>query len=195
MKGLIAISNDKKGPKSIGKKFPIEAVFEQNGKYFIYFCCNNNMPMFKKKVRRIVIPNYKNDIQKLEKTLKLVVNKLENVENELFEIKSNRKLETEITLSNSGVTGRRQHFTWSQIQLLIMLRDGKATSTEFAVSSEQLRKTFSIDKSERTIRNTLKDIIKFGYVGVIGSKPKRFFITPAGLMFLEQQQRQSLHFR
>jgi len=153
------------------------------------------MSLFKKRVRKIIIPNYKNDIQKLEKTLRLVVNKLEKVEIELSELKGNRKQKFPIDISDSATTNRRLHFQWNDFQLLILLKNSNATNPEFAVSTEQLKISFNINKTPKTIRNKLLELVERGFVSSIGNKPKRFFILSSGLMFLEKQDRTMLRFK
>lgn len=73
-------------------------------------------------------------------------------------------------------------------QILLLLDKSKANSPNFAVNSNQLKMSFDVDKTERTIRNKLLSLTKQGYVNVTGQRPKRFFITQAGSNLLSNQR-------
>lgn len=82
----------------------------------------------------------------------------------------------------------------SDIQLLMLLENSKATNRTFAVSVNQLKTAFSIESSDRTLRNKLSSLEQRGYTSSFGSRPKFFFLTPSGMNLLQKQKRGVINF-
>lgn len=80
------------------------------------------------------------------------------------------------------------------LQILMLLQKSRATSREFAVTALQLKKAYSINKSERTVRNKLNYLEAHNLVASLGLKPKAYFVTPSGLSMIREQGRGSLSF-
>ncbi len=78
------------------------------------------------------------------------------------------------------------------LQILLLLQRSRATSREFAVTALQLKKAYSINKSERTVRNKLNYLEAHNLVASLGKKPRAYYITPSGLAMLKEQTRGSL---
>jgi len=86
----------------------------------------------------------------------------------------------------------KQKFQLSNFQLLILLKESKANSRQFAVTASQLKIAFTINRSARTIRNKLAELEAQGFVTHIGAKPKAWSLTPAGIELIEKQGRTAL---
>lgn len=96
--------------------------------------------------------------------------------------------------TNKGLQHFEGHLQMSDIQILDLLDNSKATNRTFAVSVAQLIQSFSIDSSNRTLRNKLSSLEMRGFVSSIGNKPKHFFLTQKGLIILQKQKRSVLNF-
>ena len=121
-------------------------------------------------------------IVRLEKELDLMKDRYIKLLEHTLESKGNQKSEISHNISNQTVPLDR-------FQLLILLKESKATSAEFAVSATQLKQAFSINKTTRTIRDKLTALELMNLVTSIGLKPKNYYLTPKGLQIISQQQR------
>lgn len=79
------------------------------------------------------------------------------------------------------------------LQILMLLKESRATSREFAVTALQLKKAYSISKSERTVRNKLNYLEAHNLVASLGRKPRAYYLTPSGLAMVSSQARGSLN--
>jgi transcriptional regulator of heat shock response len=85
-------------------------------------------------------------------------------------------------------------FNLSELQYLILLQQGKADSTFFAVSPMQLKLAYGLEKSERTIRNKLLELEYRGFINGTGARPKRYYLTKEGTELIDKQRRNSISF-
>ena len=77
------------------------------------------------------------------------------------------------------------HLKMIDLQMLSLLESSKATNRTFAVSVNQLIQSFSINSSNRTLRNKLSSLELRGYISSFGNKPKHFFLIQRGLITLQ----------
>jgi len=122
----------------------------------------------------------------LEKTLE----NSGNWKNEIPQLSTTGKPKTQQPIANIKPT----MFRMSDLQFLILLKQGKADTVHFAVAPIQLKLAYSLDKSERTIRNKLIELEYRGFVATTGSRPKKYYLTKAGTEVIEQQRRDSISF-
>jgi hypothetical protein len=80
----------------------------------------------------------------------------------------------------------------SNLQMLLLLKESRATSRQFAVTAKQLKDAYNINKTERTVRNKLNYLELHNFVASFGKKPKAYFVTPSGLSMIKEQTRGSL---
>ena len=160
------------------------------------------------KAIREILNDHKIDIERLK-------SKLETSETTLKTLQEKHQILLEKTLENSGnwknelpqvsTTQNTTHqqpianikpamFRMSDLQFLILLKQGKADTIHFAVAPIQLKLAYSLDKSERTIRNKLIELEYRGFVATTGSRPKKYYLTNAGTEVIEQQRRDSISF-
>ncbi len=85
-------------------------------------------------------------------------------------------------------------FAVSDFQLLMLLFDAQAISTNYAVTAIQIKAAYNIQKSERTIRNKLAELEHLNYISSIPGRPKRYFLSKQGTDYVEKQKRESLSF-
>ena len=83
----------------------------------------------------------------------------------------------------------------TDLQLLFLLKESRATNRQYAVAASQLQKAYHLNRTTKTVRNKLNDLELRGFAGSIGQKPKGFFITPAGLAALDRQRRSAINAR
>ena len=121
-------------------------------------------------------------IAKLEKELDLMKERYIKLLEHTIELKGNQKLEVSNKITHPNVP-------LDKFQLLILLKESKAMSAEFSVSATKLKQAFSINKTERTIRDKLTALELMNLVSSIGLKPKNYYLTPKGLSMISQQQR------
>lgn len=120
----------------------------------------------------------------IEKELNAMKDRYIRLLEHTIESNGNRKSETSNRISKGSPNVQLDKF-----QLLILLNQSKADTPEFAVSSAQLKQAFSINKTERTIRDKLSALEVMNIVSSRGQKPKLYFLTPKGLQMISQQQR------
>jgi hypothetical protein len=123
-------------------------------------------------------------IDKLEKELDVMKDRYIKLLEHTLELNGNRKSE----ISNS-ISKPKTSLPLDKFQLLVLLKDSKATSPEFSVSANNLKQAFSINKTERTIRDKLTNLELLNLVASIGLKPKSYYLTPKGLQLINQQQK------
>jgi len=80
----------------------------------------------------------------------------------------------------------------TDLQLLFLLKESRATNKQYAVTASQLHRAYNLDRSTKTIRNKLNDLELRGVVGSFGLKPISFFITPNGLAALDRSKRSAM---
>jgi len=130
-------------------------------------------------------------ITKLEKELESMKEKYVSLLEESIDSIGNRKEEFPLAISNSSATPQREHAVeLDKLQVLLLLRESKATSKDFSVSAGQLKEAFAIDRTVRTIKNKLLHLELSGLIAGLGKKPRTYYITPMGLTILNRQQRQ-----
>ena len=76
-----------------------------------------------------------------------------------------------------------------KFQMLMLLKNSKADNSSLAVSAQQIKDSFSIDKTVRTIHNKMLDLKKTGLIQTTGKKPIRYFLTQSGLNLVDQQEK------
>lgn len=76
-----------------------------------------------------------------------------------------------------------------KFQLLMLLKNSKADNSSLAVSAQQLKDAFSIDKTVRTIHNKMLDLRRAGLIETTGKKPLRYFLTDSGTNLVKQQEK------
>lgn len=173
--------------------------------------------MIPKSVRDI-LNNHKSDIERLKsriserdsiiKKLEQEVQKLHENNEKLLEkrveIRSNWKNEfpNEFPKQHRSTQNHQQPiatikptlFNLSDLQYLILLQQGKADSTFFAVSPMQLKLAYGLEKSERTIRNKLLELEYRGFINGTGARPKKYYLTKEGTELIDKQRRNSISF-
>jgi hypothetical protein len=142
-------------------------------------------------------------INLLENELKRMNERYISLLEKLLEIIGNQKSENSNTTSNTEPieteetikipkktpkTPKTTNFGLDSYQILFILDKSKANSPEFAVTSNQLKLAFNINKTEKTIRNKLLALTSQGFISTLGQKPKKFFLTEAGLNLISQEQ-------
>lgn len=164
------------------------------------------MALLKKRVKKIIIPNYKKDIEEVKKQVKELSQKLSTtsetsriyaLEKELLEMKEKYLSILEKLLSQKTPTAtppKQQSLPLSKLQLLFLLKQSKATTPQLAVSATQLKKAFFINKSEKTIRRKLLELADEGYLIKFKQKPILFYLSQEGLDLLEREKRLALRF-
>ena len=144
---------------------------------------------------RKILNNHKDEIEKLKATLQstnddlaALTKKYQFLLEKLLEFNGNTASKTPISkpLASS--------FAVSDFQLLVLLLDGQALSENYAVTAIQLKAAYNIQKSERTIRNKLAELEYLKYIISISGRPKRYFLSKAGVDYVEKQKRESLSF-
>ena len=152
-----------------------------------------------------ILNKHREDIEKLKKEVntltsnnKKILEKYQFLLEKLLEINGTRKLaglQAVSTTKNQPIANTTNPlFRMGDFQILILLHKGRAITPTFAVSSMQLKAAFSIDKSERTIRNKLTELEYNGHISSIGQRPKRYFLTNKGMDLIEKQQKDALNF-
>ena len=125
----------------------------------------------------------------LEKTLEISGNWKNEIPNEFP-----KQLPQPRTPRRAIATIKPTLFNLSDLQYLILLQQGKADSVYFAVSPMQLKLAYSLDKSERTIRNKLIELEYRGFIAGTGTRPKKYYLTKEGTELIETQRRNSITF-
>nr|AIF09429.1 hypothetical protein [uncultured marine group II/III euryarchaeote KM3_37_C11] len=167
------------------------------------------------KAIREILNNHKTDIERLKSKLNERETTVKTLQEKLKNLQENQQNLLEKTLEISGnwkneipklsTTQRRAQqqpianikpamFRMSDLQFLILLKQGKADTIHFAVAPIQLKLAYSLDKSERTIRNKLIELEYQGFVATTGSRPKKYYLTKAGNEVIQQQRRDSISF-
>ncbi|MBT3940464.1 hypothetical protein HOD83_02345 [Candidatus Woesearchaeota archaeon] len=123
-------------------------------------------------------------IEKLEKELALMKERYIKLLERTIERNGNQKPEVSDRISNTNTAVPLEKF-----QLLVLLNQSKATTPDFSVSASKLKQAFSINKTERTIRDKLTSLELMNLVSSIGLKPKNYYLTAKGLQIISQQQR------
>lgn len=123
-------------------------------------------------------------IEKLEKELDLMKERYIKLLEHTIEFKGNQQSEPSNKFSHTN-----QQVPLEKFQLLILLQQSKALSPEFSVSASKLKQAFSINKTERTIRDKLSALELMNLVASIGLKPRNYYLTPKGLQMISQQQK------
>jgi len=149
-------------------------------------------------------------IKLLENELKSINNKYTDLLEKLLETIGNRKSEISNRVSNTKEeqpqkntenrekpkkTQKTPNLSINSYQILLLLQESRAKSPEFAVSSNQLKTAFNINRTEKTLRNKLLSLSKEGLISVLGEKPKRFFLTQAGINLISQEQNTALQIK
>ncbi|RZD32222.1 MAG: hypothetical protein CXT77_00790 [uncultured DHVE6 group euryarchaeote] len=169
--------------------------------------------MIPKSVRDI-LNDHKSDIERLKSRITdrdLIIKKLEQEVQKLH--KNNEKLlektveirgnwKNEFPKQHTPTQNHRQPiatikptlFNLSDLQYLILLQQGKADSTFFAVSPMQLKLAYGLEKSERTIRNKLLELEYRGFINGTGARPKKYYLTKEGTELIDKQRRNSISF-
>ncbi len=173
------------------------------------------------KAIREILNDHKTDIERLKSKVSKYESLIKDIEQSHQNLQEKHQKLLEKTLEISGNwkteipnfsnTPTRQHrqpisrpepianikpsmFRMSDLQFLILLKQGKADSTHFAVSPMQLKLAYGLDKSERTVRNKLIELEYQGFVSTTGSRPRKYYLTKAGAELLDQQRRDSISF-
>jgi|TARA_Y100000310_G_scaffold150828_1_gene150318 hypothetical protein len=165
-----------------------------------------------------ILNDHKIDIERLKSKISERDNYIEKLEEKLENLKKNHEKLLEKTLEISGnwkneipnefpkqlpqprtprraiATIKPTLFNLSDLQYLILLQQGKADSVYFAVSPMQLKLAYSLDKSERTIRNKLIELEYRGFIAGTGTRPKKYYLTKEGTELIETQRRNSITF-
>ncbi len=140
------------------------------------------------------IKNLQESLKNLqEKQEKLLEKSLEisgNWKNEIPKLSTTQKYTSQQPIANI----KPAMFRMSELQFLILLKQGKADSVHFAVSPIQLKLAYSLDKSERTIRNKLIELEYRGFVATTGTRPRKYYLTKEGNEVIEKQRRDSISF-
>jgi hypothetical protein len=163
------------------------------------------------KAIREILNDHKTDIERLksklnerETTVKTLQEKIKyfqekhqnlletsgNWKNEIPQLSTTPQLPIQQPIANI----KPAMFRMSDLQFLILLKQGKADTVHFAVAPIQLKLAYSLDKSERTIRNKLIELEYRGFVTTTGSRPKKYYLTNAGNEVIDQQRRDSISF-
>lgn len=153
------------------------------------------------------ISNYESLIKDMEKNHKNLQENHKKLLEKTLEISGNWKTEipntsqppiphnyTPISRPEPIANIKPSMFRMSDLQFLILLKQGKADSTHFAVSPMQLKLAYGLNKSERTVRNKLIELEYRGFVSTTGSRPRKYYLTKAGAELLDQQRRDSISF-
>jgi DNA repair exonuclease SbcCD ATPase subunit len=163
---------------------------------------------------REILNDHKIDIERLKSKLTESENTVKTLQEKIQNLQENQQNLLEKTLEISGnwkndipqlSTTQKQvqqpianikptMFRMSDLQLLILLKKGKADTVHFAVAPIQLKLAYSLDKSERTIRNKLIELEYQGFVATTGSRPKKYYLNKAGNEVIQQQRRNSISF-
>jgi hypothetical protein len=122
-------------------------------------------------------------IDHLEKELNAMKDRYITLLENTLESNGNRKSEISNRISNKSAV------PLEKFQLLLLLKQSKADTQEFAVSATQLQKAFSLNKTSRTIRDKLAALGVMNLVQSMGQKPKLYFLTPKGMHIINQQQK------
>ena len=167
------------------------------------------------KAIREILNDHKIDIERLKSELTESKNTVKTLQEKIQNIQENQQNLLEKTLEISGnwkndipqlSTTQKQvqqqpianikpaMFRMSDLQFLILLKKGKADTIHFAVAPIQLKLAYSLDKSERTIRNKLSELEYQGFVATTGSRPKKYYLTSAGNEVIKQQRRNAISF-
>ncbi len=147
-------------------------------------------------------------IKKLEQEVQKLHENSEKLVEKTVEIRGNWKNEfpTQHTPTQHTPTQHTQNhrqpiatikptlFNLSDLQYLILLQQGKADSTFFAVSPMQLKLAYGLEKSERTIRNKLLELEYRGFINGTGARPKKYYLTKEGTELIDKQRRNSISF-
>jgi len=143
-------------------------------------------------------------IKKLEQEVQKLHKNNEKLPEKTVEIRGNWKNEfpNEFPKQHTPTQYHRQPiatikptlFNLSELQYLILLQQGKADSTFFAVSPMQLKLAYGLEKSERTIRNKLLELEYRGFINGTGARPKRYYLTKEGTELIDKQRRNSISF-
>lgn len=143
------------------------------------------------------IQDLRNSLKKLSEDHKKLKEKYEFVLETLLEKvgKGHFQLPSEVSNRSESVsTPATKPIQLSDIQLLMLLDQSKANNRTFAVSVNQLITAYSIESSNRTLRNKLASLELRGAVSSFGGKPKYYFLTSHGQNLLNQQKRGILNF-
>ncbi len=129
-------------------------------------------------------------VQDLQKEMHEMKNKYIFLLENMIKLQGNQKLPTEVSVSNPSVSAGTPSL--GSLQVLMLLKESRATSKEFAVTAAQLKAAYNINKSERTIRNKLNYLEAHNFVLSFGKKPKVYYLTPSGIANINSQARSSL---
>ena len=143
-------------------------------------------------------------IKKLEQKVQKLQENNEKLLEKIMESRGNWKNEfpNEFPKQHAPTQNHRQPiatikptlFNLSDLQYLILLQQGKADSTFFAVSPTQLKLAYGLEKSERTIRNKLLELEYRGFINGTGARPKKYYLTKEGTDLIDKQRRNSISF-
>lgn len=89
-------------------------------------------------------------------------------------------------------TSKRSEAELSDLQLLYLLKESRATNKQYAVTASQLKKAYGLNRTTKTVRTKLNDLELRGFINSIGQRPICFFLAPKGLQILERQQRSTI---
>jgi len=185
----------------------LETFFQTINVFIQSLSLNSMIP----KAIREILNDHKIDIERLkskltesETTVKILQDKIKSLqEKHQTSLENSGNWKNEIPQRSTTQQNSTQQpianikpamFRLSELQFLILLKQGKADTVHFAVAPIQLKLAYSLDKSERTIRNKLIELEYRGFVATTGSRPKKYYLTKAGTEVIEQQRRDSISF-
>jgi hypothetical protein len=150
----------------------------------------NQMTELQKKIDETRKHTTEQRLDSIEKELNAMKDRYINLLESTLEAKGNRKLEISNRISKGSPNVQLDKF-----QLLLLLQQSKATTPEFAVSSTQLQRAFSLGKTTRTIRDKLTSLELMHLVASLGQKPKIYYLTARGVQMISQQQKGLMQIR
>jgi hypothetical protein len=144
----------------------------------------NQLAQLQKEIIDVKNHTSEQQIERLEKSLNEMKDKYISLLEQTLELNGNRKLET-----SQPISKRNSELQLDKFQLLSLLKESRATSPELAVSATQLQKSFSLNRTTRTVRDKLSSLELMNLVTSFGQKPKLYYLTAKGIQMLSQQQR------
>ena len=124
----------------------------------------------------------KADLNSTKSNLTNLTSKYQFLLEKMLELNGNTKLKTPISKPLAST------FAVSDFQLLMLLSDAQAASSNYAVTAIQIKAAYNIQKSERTIRNKLAELEHLKYILSIPGRPKRYFLSKQGIDYVEKQK-------
>ena len=144
---------------------------------------------------RKILNSHRDEIEILKAGLNSTKTELVNLTNKyqfllekMLELNGNSKPKTTISKPLAST------FAVSDFQLLMLLSDAQAISSNYAVTAIQIKAEYNVQKSERTIRNKLAELEHLKYILAIPGRPKRYYLSKQGMDYVEKQKRESLSF-